>query len=48
MVQIWDAAAGTQLVTCQGLTHEVNVVVWSSDGKCIASGSYSVKLWQAV
>ena len=48
-VQIWDAITGATLLTYYGHSASVNSVVWSPDGKCIASGSDdgTVQVWDA-
>jgi len=48
-VKLWEAATGKLLATLQGHTGDVWSVVWSPDGKTLASssGDKTVKLWEA-
>ena len=49
-VQVWDANNGGNVYTYHGHLDVVSAVVWSPDGKRIASGSSdkTVQIWQAV
>jgi serine/threonine protein kinase len=48
-VQVWDASNGGNVFTYFGHSDEVHAVVWSPDGKHIASGSHdkTVQVWDA-
>jgi len=50
MVKEWDASNGRLVFTYGGHINEVYAIVWSPDGKHIASGSAdkTVQVWQAV
>jgi len=44
-IKIWDAATGRQLKTLEGHKNPIDSVAFSSDGKCMASRAYEIKLW---
>lgn len=48
-INLWHARSGTQQLTLQGHTDQVNAVAYSSDGDWIVSGSQdgSIRLWNA-
>jgi eukaryotic-like serine/threonine-protein kinase len=48
-VQVWDASSGGNVLTYKGHSSAVEAVVWSPDGKRIASGGYdkTVQVWSA-
>lgn len=48
-VQIFDASTGQQVLTYRGHTAGLGLVIWSFDGKYIASGSDdpTVQVWEA-
>jgi WD40 repeat protein len=50
MVDIWDVATGSLLITLKGHTGWVTTVAWSHDGLKILSGSYdkTIKIWDAI
>ena len=47
---LWDVESGKELITFKGHTKELNSVVFSPDGKRLATGSLdgNVKLWDVV
>jgi WD40 repeat protein len=49
VVQVWNAATGSQVLTYSGHTWRVRAVAWSPDGASIASGGddRSVQVWNA-
>jgi len=48
-VQVWDAISGKPLLTYKGHNGGVNSVVWSPDGKRLASAGAdgTVQVWSA-
>ena len=50
IVQLWDATTGEHKITLRGHTKTVSSVVYSPDGKTIASGSTdgTLRLWDAI
>ncbi len=50
IVQVWDAATGSDILTYRGHSDIVNAVAWSPDSKRIASSSSdkTVQVWDAI
>jgi WD40 repeat protein/transcriptional regulator with XRE-family HTH domain len=44
-VRLWDVGSGRLLHTFEGETNQINRVVWSPDGRTLASCSYQKAIW---
>jgi len=49
IIQVWMATSGKTIATCRGHSAPIHGVIWSPDGKYIASasGDSTVQVWEA-